>query len=321
MSKTALFEVHKELDAKMAPVNGWDMPLFYPGGAVAEHRHCRTAAVIFDGGNRKLWQFTGDVSGLDKNFITPLSAMAPGSAAENILLTDEGRIAACFTVCRMGENDLLAIAAPGCGTPFPGGNELSGALSSFTLLGKKAAEVLGNACEENIPAPGEWKKLTFTDEGENFRAITIAVERFGEPGFEFIFNGEYAADLYDIFYRDTTVAPAGHHAFESLRIEKAVPAWGSELSSSRYPQECAISCTKGTPADAKVRMISAVMPRHPAKPGDKICDPSGNELGAVTGGAYCPSENCAKILGFINISNNIAAGDKIICGGLPATVQ
>ena len=29
---TALIEVHKELGAKMAPVNNWDLPLFYPGG-------------------------------------------------------------------------------------------------------------------------------------------------------------------------------------------------------------------------------------------------------------------------------------------------
>ena len=50
MSKTALFEVHKELDAKLAPVNSWDLPLFYPGGSVAEHRHCHTGAIIFDGG-------------------------------------------------------------------------------------------------------------------------------------------------------------------------------------------------------------------------------------------------------------------------------
>ncbi len=321
MPKTALFEVHKELDAKMAPVNNWDMPLYYPGGSVAEHRHCRSAAVIFDGGNRKLWQFAGDISDLDKNFLYPLTALQVGCAAENIMLTPEGKMAAKFTVCRMQENDLLAIADPNCTTPFPGGNELSGMLSSFTLLGKKAAEVLTNACDEkSCPGAGNWQKLSFTDENETFRAISVAVERFGECGFEFIFDAGFAADIYEMFYRDTTVAPAGIQAYESLRVESATPAWGSELNCERTPQECDL-LSSGASGNRNVRIISAVMPRHPAKPGDKICDKYGKELGGVTSGAFCPSENCAKIIGFVNASCDIVPGTEIVCGGIPAVVK
>ncbi len=321
MAKTALFEVHKELDAKMAPVNAWELPLFYPGGAVAEHRHCRDAAVIFDGGHRKLWQFSGEVATLDKNFTVPPSSIAVGSAAESIMLAPDGTAAAKFTICSMGENDLLVIADADCSTPFPGGNELSGALSSFTMLGRKAGEVLRNACDEkDVPGSWKWQKLTFTDEDESFRAVTVAVERFGECGFEFIFNAGYAADIYDMFYRDMTVAPAGYHAYESLRIESATPAWNRELNRERTPAECGFTAA-GSAAECKVRMISAVMPRHPAKPGDKICDIAGNEIGFVTSGAFCPSENCAKIIGFAAIDSDIAPGTEIICGGISATVK
>ena len=39
---------HRKLDAKMVPFGGWDMPLAYPSGTLAEHSACRTGAVIFD---------------------------------------------------------------------------------------------------------------------------------------------------------------------------------------------------------------------------------------------------------------------------------
>lgn len=39
---------HRALDAKMVPFGGWEMPLSYPGGTVAEHLACRRGAVAFD---------------------------------------------------------------------------------------------------------------------------------------------------------------------------------------------------------------------------------------------------------------------------------
>jgi aminomethyltransferase len=36
------------LGAKMVPFGGWEMPLAYPSGTVAEHRACRNSAVAFD---------------------------------------------------------------------------------------------------------------------------------------------------------------------------------------------------------------------------------------------------------------------------------
>src|SRR6476646_6962225 len=39
---------HRALDAKMVPFGGWDMPLNYPDGTLAEHRACSHGAVAFD---------------------------------------------------------------------------------------------------------------------------------------------------------------------------------------------------------------------------------------------------------------------------------
>ncbi|MDQ1395637.1 MAG: aminomethyltransferase, partial [Acidimicrobiaceae bacterium] len=39
---------HRSLGAKMVPFGGWEMPLSYPSGTLAEHRACRSGAVAFD---------------------------------------------------------------------------------------------------------------------------------------------------------------------------------------------------------------------------------------------------------------------------------
>ena len=39
---------HRELGAKMMPFGGWEMPLSYPSGTIAEHMACRTEAAMFD---------------------------------------------------------------------------------------------------------------------------------------------------------------------------------------------------------------------------------------------------------------------------------
>jgi glycine cleavage system aminomethyltransferase T len=44
MLKTPLHSLHVELGAKMVPFAGYDMPVSYPAGIMAEHRQCREAA-------------------------------------------------------------------------------------------------------------------------------------------------------------------------------------------------------------------------------------------------------------------------------------
>ena len=46
--RTPLHALHLELGARMVPFAGYEMPVNYPGGIIAEHRHCRSAAALFD---------------------------------------------------------------------------------------------------------------------------------------------------------------------------------------------------------------------------------------------------------------------------------
>jgi aminomethyltransferase len=48
LKHTPLDSLHRELGARMVPFAGYDMPVQYAGGIIAEHRHTREAAGLFD---------------------------------------------------------------------------------------------------------------------------------------------------------------------------------------------------------------------------------------------------------------------------------
>ena len=46
--RTPLYDLHVELGGKLVDFAGWSLPVQYPSGIMAEHRHCRAAAALFD---------------------------------------------------------------------------------------------------------------------------------------------------------------------------------------------------------------------------------------------------------------------------------
>jgi aminomethyltransferase len=48
LENTPLHALHLALGAKMVAFAGYSMPVSYPAGIISEHRHCRSAAALFD---------------------------------------------------------------------------------------------------------------------------------------------------------------------------------------------------------------------------------------------------------------------------------
>ena len=48
IQKTALYESHQDLNAKMVPFGGYEMPVSYPNGIQSEYFAVRNEAGIFD---------------------------------------------------------------------------------------------------------------------------------------------------------------------------------------------------------------------------------------------------------------------------------
>ena len=48
LTQSPLVAEHRALDANLVEFGGWEMPIAYPSGTIAEHQACRTGAALFD---------------------------------------------------------------------------------------------------------------------------------------------------------------------------------------------------------------------------------------------------------------------------------
>src|SRR3954467_879816 len=79
---------HRALHAKMVPFGGWDMPLSYPDGTIAEHKACRHGAVAFDVSHLGTVRVVGPnaLHQLQQALTNDLTRIGPGRAQYTHLL-------------------------------------------------------------------------------------------------------------------------------------------------------------------------------------------------------------------------------------------
>src|SRR4051794_15876220 len=79
---------HRRLGARMVPFGGWDMPLSYGEGTLAEHRACRHGAVAFDVSHLGTVRVQGPdaKAALQAALTNDLDKIAPGRAQYTHLL-------------------------------------------------------------------------------------------------------------------------------------------------------------------------------------------------------------------------------------------
>src|SRR6478672_2435646 len=79
---------HRALEAKMVPFGGWDMPLSYGEGTLAEHRACRHGAVAFDVSHLGTVRVQGPdaLASLQRSLTNDLGKVEPGRAQYTHLL-------------------------------------------------------------------------------------------------------------------------------------------------------------------------------------------------------------------------------------------
>ena len=83
LQRTALYDRHKALGAKMVPFAGWEMPVQYPTGILAEHHAVRSGVGIFDVSHMGEFEITGPdrnafVNRVTTNDVSPARA-GPGA--------------------------------------------------------------------------------------------------------------------------------------------------------------------------------------------------------------------------------------------------
>ena len=319
MAENSVFaEIHHELSAKLVPCGKWNLPLFYPGGSLAEHRNIHASAGIFDQTGTRAFQVAGRdvVKVLEHSLLRPVSFLPVGGSMDNCLLYEDGTIAMVFTLCRMQENDFMFLIMRGTDaaavkyftglfSPSLEIRELTEAMAFLTVAGKTASTILSTAGADSLPQPGCWQMITLADEdGDIFRCIAIRHDRFGETAFDLCCNVSVALEVYAAIYRINGVTPAGISAWESMRLEGAEPGI-PEFSGGVSPSEAALSAWispsrkfigSNAPLITAPRSILALssLERHPLPAGSAVTLSDDLPAGVVTSSAFCPISGSAR---------------------------
>jgi aminomethyltransferase len=115
LATTALHALHLELGAKMVPFAGYDMPVSYPAGIMAEHRHCRDAAALFDVSHMGQLRLIGDDAAKALESLVPMDVVGleVGKQRYAFFTNSSGGILDDLMITRRA-NDLFLIVNAAC---------------------------------------------------------------------------------------------------------------------------------------------------------------------------------------------------------------
>ncbi len=110
LRRTPLFEVHKELGAKLIPFAGWEMPVWY-SSVMDEHLAVRQAAGIFDVAHMGVYQAEGPDAALflDSVVGNDISGLNVGESCYTHLLDPDANVIDDLIVYRRGEEKFLIV--------------------------------------------------------------------------------------------------------------------------------------------------------------------------------------------------------------------
>ena len=258
MRRTALFEEHLELGARMVDFAGWEMPVQY-AGVIEEHRAVRTGAGIFDLGHMgEIW-VRGPRAGaaLDRALVSLPSALNPGRAQYSIAVNESGGMIDDLLVYRVADEEWLVVAnasnaervaallAQRIGTTANVSDE-SASTAMIAVQGPQSGDLVASLFDaEEADAVRALRNYACRSSealigGVQIPLLVARTGYTGEDGFEFYLASDHAVSLWRaLLTPDTSGAPApqpiGLGARDTLRLEAGMPLFGNELREELTP--------------------------------------------------------------------------------------
>ena len=330
LQRTPLHALHVELGARMVPFAGYEMPVSYPAGIVAEHRQCRDAAALFDVSHMGQLRLVGDDAAAALETLVPVDVVGLAESKQRYALftNDSGGILDDLMVTRRAEHLFLVVNA-GCKVadidhlraeigrrcaiePMP-------EHALLALQGPAAGAVM----ERLAPSLAT---LTFMSGATaKIAGIDVFATRSGytgEDGFEISVAGESADALARALLDAPEVKPAGLGARDTLRLEAGLCLYGHDIDTTTTPIEAALGWAiqkvrrpggaraGGYPGAATIEKQLASgtarkrvgllgLDRAPVREGAAIVDDGGGAIGRVTSGTVGPSVGKPVALAYV----------------------
>jgi aminomethyltransferase len=246
LKHSPLDATHRALGAKMVPFGGWEMPLSYPSGTLAEHRACRTDAVAFDVSHLGTVRVVGPgaFDALQSSLTADLSKIGPGRTQYTHLLDEaDGSVLddiivwwvsdERFDVMPNASNTSRVVAAIG-------GTDVTGERAVIALQGPQARARL----EGVLPQPLVERRQVAETTWDGVPVVVSGTGYTGEDGVEVAVPAASAPAFWDAVMA-AGFAPAGLGARDTLRLEAGLPLHGHELGPGITPLQAGLGWVIG----------------------------------------------------------------------------
>ncbi|MBI4967675.1 MAG: glycine cleavage system aminomethyltransferase GcvT [Rhodospirillales bacterium] len=326
LRRTPLFALNRELGGNMVPFAGWEMPVHYRAGILAEHRQCRNAAALFDVSHMGAISLVGadPAKALERLVPGDILGLAEGRVRYTMFTNEQGGIEDDLLVTRDGDRLFLVVNASrrpedlallkagltGSGTEAVFHPELA----QVALQGPAAAPALAALAPETASMP------FMSGRAVAIKGIACFVTRSGytgEDGFEIAMPVDRAEELARLLLAQPGVMPVGLGARDSLRLEAGLCLYGSDLDSTTTPIEAGLAWTIGKRrreeggfpgaaiigaqlANGPARRRVGIRPdgKAPARAHTPILA-GGRAVGEITSGGFAPSLDAPIAMGYV----------------------
>ncbi len=337
--QTPLHGWHISHGARMGAFAGYDMPIRYTEGTLAEHAHTRQHAGLFDVGHMGVAELHsvansfGEVASAIERFVPcDVDLLNPGRQRYTQILNRSGGIIDDLMISRTREHpDVLTIVS-NAGRKAevfahlvhhlaPEVNlHVRPELCLLALQGPDSETVLARVADD----PGSLSTMAFMDVGVALLAgCRVAISRSGytgEDGFEIAVHEDDAVALADALVAFPEVKPAGLGARDTLRLEAGLCLYGSDIDETTSPVEAGLAWSiqkrrradLGFPGDQRIaaelqtgpaRRLVGLAPQGKAPVRDHALlfreAESAEAVGYVTSGGFSPSLGRPIAVGYV----------------------
>lgn len=254
LRRTPLYADHVRLGAKMVPFAGFEMPVQYPTGIVAEHRAVREAAGLFDVSHMGEFEVRGRDAVAFVSFVTTNDPgrLDVGQAQYGFLCKENGGVVDDLLVYRFADRLMLVVNAANIEKDlswiqrWAGRYEVeiedrSEATALLALQGPHAQAILTRLTDADLDRLRPYRFLEASAAGQP--AVLSRTGYTGEDGFELYVAADAAAPLWRAILeagRPEGALPAGLGARDTLRLEAGFALYGNDIDETTTPLEASL---------------------------------------------------------------------------------
>ena len=326
MRTTALNTAHRAVGAKLVEFGGWEMPISYPSGTIAEHLACRNSAVVFDVSHLGTVRVEGPsaLSSLQKVLSNDLRKIAPGRTQYTHLLDPvTADVLDDIIVWWVAEN-IFDVMPNASNTErvvqYLGGVDTTETRCVIALQGPRARSAMSSLSAEASEVPRNHVQVI---ELMGTICVVAGTGYTGEDGLEIAVPVSAATELWNQLVNNGAL-PAGLGARDTLRLEAGLPLHGHELGSGMTSLQANLGWVlgwnkdefQGKDAVQREKQVGVTKKlvglftegRRPPREGSSILK-DGVVIGSVTSGNFSPMLEHGIALGFVQ--THIEIGDEV----------